>query len=75
VEFVRHLMRNNLPARHLIASDFILANEVVAGYYGFGEKTEAGFEFVPIRPGRGWAASSPRRRSWPGCPTGGSRTR
>lgn len=52
VEFVQHLMRHNLPARHLIASDFVLADEVVAGYYGFGEKTESGFEFVPIRPGR-----------------------
>lgn len=48
VRFVEHLIRENLPARTLIASDFILANEVVAGYYGLGEKSESGFRFVPM---------------------------
>jgi hypothetical protein len=52
IEFLRHLMHNNLPARNLIASDFVLADEVVAGYYGLGEKTESGFEFVAIRHDR-----------------------
>lgn len=52
VRFLEHLMRNNLPARNLIASDFVLANEVVAGYYGLGEKTESGFRFVPVEHGR-----------------------
>ncbi len=50
--FVRHLARNNLPTRNLVDSDFILANEVVAAYYGMADKTESGFGFVPIRHGR-----------------------
>ena len=50
-------MRNNLPVRNLIASDFVVANEAVADYYGLGDKTESGFRFVadparPPRPGR-----------------------
>jgi hypothetical protein len=52
VEFVQYLIRNNLPVRNLIASDFVLANEVVAGYYDLGDKTDSGFEFVPIQHGR-----------------------
>ena len=52
VEFVQYLIRNNLPVRNLIESDFVVANEVVAGYYGLGHKTESGFEFVPIQHGR-----------------------
>ena len=52
VQFLQYLMRNNLPVRNLIASDFVIANEVVAGYYGLGEKTDSGFEFVPIRHGQ-----------------------
>lgn len=52
VQFLQHLLRHNMPARNLITSDFVLANEVVAGYYGLGTKTEGGFEFVPIRHGR-----------------------
>jgi len=51
-EFLRHLFRNNLPARDLIASDYVLANETVAGYYGLGDRTDSGFEFVPVRHGR-----------------------
>ncbi|QDU22847.1 DUF1592 domain-containing protein [Urbifossiella limnaea] len=51
-EFLQHLFRNNLPARDLIASDYVLANETVAGYYGLGDRTESGFEFVPVRHGR-----------------------
>ena len=52
VEFVRYLIRNNLPVRNLVQSDFVVANEVVAGYYDLGHKTESGFEFVPIHHGR-----------------------
>ncbi|OWK37491.1 DUF1592 domain-containing protein [Fimbriiglobus ruber] len=52
-QFLQYLMRNNLPARNLIASDIVVANEVVAGYYDLGNKTESGFEFVPIRHDRG----------------------
>jgi len=52
VQFVQHLFRNNLPARNLIASDFIVANEVVANYYDLADKTESGFQFIPIAHGR-----------------------
>jgi mono/diheme cytochrome c family protein len=52
VRFLEHLMRNNLPARNLIASDFVMANEVVASYYGLADKTETGFRFEPVRHGR-----------------------
>jgi Protein of unknown function (DUF1592)/Protein of unknown function (DUF1588)/Protein of unknown function (DUF1595)/Protein of unknown function (DUF1587)/Protein of unknown function (DUF1585) len=53
VVFLHHLVWNNLPVRNLIASDFVMANEVVAGYYGLADQTESGFAFVPIRHGRG----------------------
>lgn len=49
IEFVEYLIRNNLPLKNLIQSDFLVADEVVANYYGLGDKTESGFEFVPIR--------------------------
>jgi mono/diheme cytochrome c family protein len=52
IELMRRLIRENLPVRLLVDSDFVVANEVVADYYGFPEKTESGFEFVPIAHGR-----------------------
>ncbi len=52
VEFLRYMIRENLPAANLMQSDFILANETVADYYDLGEKTESGFRFAPIKHGR-----------------------
>jgi hypothetical protein len=52
VRFLEYLMRGNLPARNLIASDFVLANEVTAGYYGLADKSASGFRFEPVRHGR-----------------------
>jgi mono/diheme cytochrome c family protein len=52
VQYLRHLIRENLPVAHLVRSDFIVANETVASYYGLGAKTESGFDFVPIAHGR-----------------------
>jgi hypothetical protein len=52
VEFLRYLIKENLPASNLVQSDFIVANEAVAGYYDLGEKTENGFRFTPIKHGR-----------------------
>jgi hypothetical protein len=49
IEFVDYLMRHNLPVRNLVSSDFIVANETVAGYYGLGDKVESGYKFVPIK--------------------------
>ena len=49
IAFVEYLMRHNLPVRNLVSSDFIVANETVAGYYGLGDKVESGYKFVPIK--------------------------
>ena len=48
VELLQHLVRENLPARNLVQSDFILANEITASYYGLGDQIERGFDFVPF---------------------------
>ena len=48
VQYLRYLIEKNLPLRNLIQSDFIIANEIVAGYYGLADRTEKGFEFIPI---------------------------
>lgn len=48
VQFVKYLIRQNLPLRNLIQSDFIVANEVVAHYYNLADRTEHAFRFVPI---------------------------
>ena len=42
IHFVTHLIRENLPLRNLLDSDFIVVNDVVAGYYGIGDRTEHG---------------------------------
>ena len=51
IQFVMHLIRGNLPLANLIDSEFIVANEVVADYYGIGRRTEEGFAFVPVAHG------------------------
>jgi hypothetical protein len=52
VQFLQYLIRNNLPVRNLIESDFVMANEVVASYYDLTDKPESGFQFVAIPHGR-----------------------
>ncbi len=52
VETVRYLVANNLPARNLVTSDFVLVNEPVASYYGLEGVTNSGFGFVAVRPRR-----------------------
>jgi len=52
VQFLQHLVKQNLPLRHLVQADFVVANEVVADYYDLGSKTESGFQFVAIPHGR-----------------------
>lgn len=47
VQFLEYVMRNNLPVRNLIASDFVMANEVTAHYYGL--ESNSGFAFAPIK--------------------------
>ena len=48
VYFFWHLLRENRPVSELIASDYVMANEVVANYYGLGDSIESGFEFTPL---------------------------
>jgi hypothetical protein len=52
VEFLQYLIRNNLPVRDLIQSDFVVANEAVASYYDLAEKPDSGVRFVAIKHGR-----------------------
>ena len=52
VQFLRYLIKQNLPLKNLVQSDFIIANEVVANYYNLGRQTENGFQFVPIKHGQ-----------------------
>ena len=48
VEFLQYLIRNNLPVKNIIASDFIMANEAVADYYDLAEQDR---KRLPLRPG------------------------
>ena len=52
IQFLQYLMKNNLPLKNLVDSDFIMANEAVASYYDLAEKTESGLQFIPILHGR-----------------------
>jgi len=49
VQFLRYAIEQNLPVRSLIQSDFVVADEVVAGYYNLVDRTESGFRFVPVK--------------------------
>jgi hypothetical protein len=62
VEFLQYLVRNNLPFRNVVQSDFIVANETVANYYDLAEKPDSGFRFVAIphrRPDLGGVLTQP----------------
>ncbi len=45
VAFLGHLFRENLPVRNLVRSDFLVVNDVVASYYGLGDRSEQGLRF------------------------------
>ncbi|MCA9149258.1 MAG: DUF1592 domain-containing protein [Planctomycetales bacterium] len=47
-EFLQYLIRENLPVSSLLDSSFVVANEVVADYYGLGDLSESGFQFKPL---------------------------
>ncbi len=49
--FLKYLISNNLPLAQLLDSDFVVANEVVARYYGLSNQLESGFRFVPVAHG------------------------
>ncbi|MEM1068533.1 MAG: DUF1592 domain-containing protein [Planctomycetota bacterium] len=46
--FLKFLIHQNLPARHLVQSNYTMANEVVADYYELDERVDSGFDFVPV---------------------------
>jgi len=46
--FIEHLIKSNLPVENLIRSPFVVVNETVAGYYGLADRSDSGFEFVPL---------------------------
>ena len=48
IRFFEYLVQENLPLRNLVQSEMIMANEVVASYYGLADRIESGFEFLPI---------------------------
>ena len=48
VRFLEHALRANLPLTALLDTNVIVANEIVAGYYGLSDGTETGFDFAPI---------------------------
>lgn len=49
VELLKYLIRANLPVRHLVRSEFLMVNEVVASYYDMADASDSGFAFLPIR--------------------------
>ena len=58
VEFLQYLIRNNLPVRNLIESDFVVANEVVAELLRPGRQDR---ERLPVRGDPARPARSGRR--------------
>lgn len=49
IRYLEYLITNNLPLQNLIQSEFILANEQTANYYGIPEQVETGFEFQAVK--------------------------
>ncbi len=49
IRFIKYLIDKNLPLSNLVRSEFILANDVVAAYYGLAVRAENGFSFSAIK--------------------------
>jgi len=49
VEFIQYLMRNNLPVKNVVASDFVVADDATAQYYGLPTPLDTGFSFAPVK--------------------------
>lgn len=47
--YLRHMLQENLPIRSLVASDFIVANDVVAQYYGVPSECGLDFQRVAVK--------------------------
>ncbi len=48
IELLTYLIRGDRSLRELVAANYVIANEVVADYYGLGERAEHGFQFGPV---------------------------
>jgi hypothetical protein len=49
VQFLRHLFDQNLSVSHLVDSDFVVANDVTANYYGLASRSDTGLTFAAIQ--------------------------
>ena len=49
VMLMRYLLKENRPVSELVRADYVVANEVVADYYGVEDKPDSGLEFIPVR--------------------------
>lgn len=49
IALLRYLLQQNRPISEFVKSDYIVANEVVAKYYGIDSLLESGFDFVPVQ--------------------------
>lgn len=49
VALLHYLLQENRPLREFVNADYIVANEVVAKYYGVETPLDSGFDFVPVR--------------------------
>jgi PAS domain-containing protein len=48
IEFVLHLLHEDLGIANLVESDFLVVNDAVAEYYGIEEREPTGLEFAPV---------------------------
>ncbi len=51
-QFFQYLAQNNLPLRNIIQSNFMIANDCVAAYYGLSDIAESGFDFQRLEHNR-----------------------
>jgi len=48
IQYVQHLIRENVSLRNLVRSDFVVANEATAEFYGISPGPDSGPEFVAV---------------------------
>lgn len=52
-EFLKHLVKNDLSAANLIASDFMVVDETTAAFYGVDLPPATGFNFIAVADSTG----------------------
>lgn len=48
LRFIEYLIKENQSIRNLVQSDVVVVNEIVADYYGLGDRVASGYEFEPL---------------------------